>query len=250
MHLLYHNKRLGTKVYRIKSNDVYYVVKSFPKDLVKLYKNEISINKQLSHSHIIKFHYALFTNSHVMLFFDYAPNRDLFEYIYKHSSTFSLQEAIQLVVKPLIAAVHYLHVNDIVHMDIKPENVLFGKEMHLYLADFGLSRQLDPLQKTVALIGTTAYAAPEQLLNPSMECDLKKIDVWCMGMLLYELMHKKAPYKLYKYKSKELLLAGYKNTKLATTRNKQLDLMIYRMLQFDPIDRLDAYELLQSCTAL
>ena len=243
MKTLYRNKRLGTKVCRVEKEDQFYVAKSFPKQLAHLYRNEIYINKQLAHKHIIPFHYAIMGNNRVTLFFDYAANGDLFELIHKRSKLVQdMSLVIPKVIKPLFSAVHYLHINDIVHMDIKPENVLFGQGYHLYLADFGLSIPLNDLieQRQSTLIGTKAYISPEQILEHVF--DYKKVDIWCLGVLLYELFHRTVPYKLQTCKTKQELLVSFNAVSLKSTHNKNIDFLIYRMLQFDPMDRIDIQE--------
>jgi serine/threonine protein kinase len=243
MKTLYRNKRLGTKVCRVEKDDQFYVVKSFPKQLVHLYSNEIYINKQLSHKHIILFHYAIVSNNRVTLFFDYAVNGDLFDLIYNRSKLVQDVSLILLkVIRPLLSAVHYLHINDIVHMDIKPENVLFGQGYHLYLADFGLSIPLNNMieARQSTMIGTKAYVSPEQILEHVV--DYKKVDIWCLGLLIYEVFHRQVPYKLQTCKTKQELLVSFNAVSLKSTRNKNIDFLIYRMLQFDPIDRIDIQE--------
>lgn len=235
--LLYHNKRLGTKIFHVIYNGKVYAVKSFPKSLAMLYKNEIMINKQLKHIHILPYHYAQSTSTRVYMYFDYAVKGDLFELIHNHEET-SIEYKVSKIIKPLISAVSYLHIHDLVHMDIKPENVFMGEDYYLYLADFGLSidlNRLDDYKKMV--IGTRAYAAPEQLLGQVVE--YKKIDIWCIGLLLYELFHKKLPFTFKEHLPFEKVFSIYESTVFATTHNKRLDLLIYRMLQFDPIDRID-----------
>lgn len=244
---IYENKKIGTRVYKKDK----YVVKSFPKSLSHLYRNEIKINMFVSHRHIVKFHYSNYSEKGdmMLLWFDYAPHGDLFQYIHKRKGLkIAVSEAVTYVILPLVSAVYYLHINDIVHMDIKPENVLFGDRMHLYLCDFGLSCNINTCKSKYHTIGTMDYATPEQLKGTTT--DLKKVDIWCMGMLIYEMFHKKVPYNLDKCKNIGELYEKYKSVTLKSTKNIQLDTLLHLMLKFDPNERADICQVMKLVSAI
>ncbi len=88
-------------------------------------------------------------------------------------------------------AVYHLHTQNtpIVHRDIKPENILcFGQT--LKLADFGSSNVKDKIMKGT-VCGTPEYMAPEMILKEGHD---ELVDVWCIGILLYELIFGKTPF--------------------------------------------------------
>lgn len=81
-------------------------------------------------------------------------------------------------------AVDYLHKQNppIIHRDIKPENILIS-EGHLKIADFGWSNLKDKVRMTFC--GTPEYLAPEMLMEKGHN---EKLDVWTLGVLLYEIL--------------------------------------------------------------
>ncbi len=102
------------------------------------------------------------------------------------------------MIREVIQAVSYLHSRNppIVHRDIKPENILLDKNNRIKLAgktfkdsDFGWSNFLNKPRKTYC--GTFDYLAPE-MIDKSGHDD--KLDIWCLGVLAYELLTGKTPF--------------------------------------------------------
>lgn len=89
---------------------------------------------------------------------------------------------------------HHLHENDIVHGDIKPQNVLYitnksGALREIKLCDFGISRMKNSIQNTMTqsfVKGTTKYQAPETLVGRVRSN--KQTDVWSLGVTLLEIL--------------------------------------------------------------
>lgn len=76
------------------------------------------------------------------------------------------------------------------HRDLKPENLLLDNEGNIKLCDFGWSAE--STQNRTTFCGTIDYMSPEMLHNQPHDHTL---DIWCLGVLLYELVHGEAPFK-------------------------------------------------------
>jgi serine/threonine protein kinase len=152
-------------------------------------KMEIQIHKELDHPHIIKFHGYMHEGNMVYLILDYASNGNLYTYLHKKKSL-PEKEVFKFFFQTCLA-ISYLHYNDILHRDIKPENMLLDKDFNIKVCDFGWSAyQLDEGRNTFC--GTYEYMAPEIVNKKQYDY---RIDIWGMGILLYELFHNKAPYQ-------------------------------------------------------
>lgn len=88
-------------------------------------------------------------------------------------------------------ALQYMHQHNIYHRDIKPENLLLDENYDIKLCDFGWCAE-NINQKRKTFCGTYEYMAPEIVMDIVYDY---RIDIWSVGILLYELIHKNAPFK-------------------------------------------------------
>ncbi|XP_052606568.1 putative serine/threonine-protein kinase SIK1B [Peromyscus californicus insignis] len=89
----------------------------------------------------------------------------------------------QKIFRQILSAIKYCHDLDIVHRELKPENILLDEEGILKLADFGLTTKYRAGTQLQRQCGTKTFNAPEQILG--LGYDGKKTDVWILGGLLY-----------------------------------------------------------------
>ena len=85
---------------------------------------------------------------------------------------------------------NYLHENNLIHRDLKLENILLDENLNPKLCDFGWSTITDEQWSTFC--GTLEYIAPEMFENQKYSFS---VDIWGLGIILYELFHKKSPFK-------------------------------------------------------
>lgn len=149
-------------------------------------ENEVRILRQLRHPNVIRLFAEQDTKAILYLVVELVRGGDLFDAI-TIANKFSEQQAA-LMIQHLCSALAYLHGLNIVHRDVKPENLLVesqdGMVRTLKLADFGLAcRVVDEPLYTVC--GTPTYVAPEILAESGYGL---KIDVWAAGVILYILL--------------------------------------------------------------
>ena len=184
-------------LYQHKTSKIKYAIKkiNIPSFLKKtnnknLILEEINIQSKIMHPNIIRlFNYFKDKNNiNMFLILEYASKGTLFDYIH-HKNGFDETEAFYFFFQA-VNAIYFLHKNKIIHRDLKPENLLINHNNILKLCDFGWSVYLNN-NKRVTFCGTVEYMAPEIVKNESYDYS---IDVWSLGVLLYELIHSHSPF--------------------------------------------------------
>lgn len=130
------------------------------------------------------------TSSQLFILLDYYPGGDIATQLSVVTS-FS-EERTRFYAAEIIYGLKILHQHGIVYRDLKPENVLIGKDGHIVLADFGLSKIFSEqdedeynVPSTRTFCGTAEYLAPEILLGEKYTF---VVDFWSLGTLLYEML--------------------------------------------------------------
>lgn len=143
---------------------------------------ELSILHGLNCVNIIKSHGYYILNGKLCMVMDY------YEYNLSDCMNISLNDK-KIVIKQLYEAIKYLHERNILHLDIKPENVLMNVKMipKIVLADFSLSCKIDNESIVFKEHKITSYYRPYENLKGSYEYS-KKSDLWSFGILINELI--------------------------------------------------------------
>lgn len=114
--------------------------------------------------------------------------------VVKHTPI-SIRQAAELIAK-VAHTVHYAHEHGILHRDIKPGNILLDQKGEPHLTDFGLARLVESestVTRTVELLGTPSYMAPEQAVGNNIKLT-RGTDVYGLGAVLYQLLTSHPPF--------------------------------------------------------
>jgi serine/threonine-protein kinase len=162
-------------------------------DQLERFRREARAAAKLSHAHIVTVIDAGEENSRPYIVFEYVPGETLKQRI-KSNGPLPVTEAVAYAIEigsALVAA----HSAELVHRDVKPQNVLLDQAGHAKVADFGIARQLDAsdgLTKTGRVLGTTDYVSPEQAMGEDVT---GQSDVYSLGIVLYEMLVGDVPFK-------------------------------------------------------
>ncbi|KAM9317497.1 LOW QUALITY PROTEIN: serine/threonine-protein kinase SIK1 [Gastrophryne carolinensis] len=152
-------------------------------NLEKIYR-EVQIMKRLRHPHVIRLYQVMETRDMIYIVTEYAKNGELFDYLTVRGRL-SEEEARGKFLQ-ILAAVEYCHSQNIVHRDLKTENLLLGDNMEVKLADFGFGNFYMDGRPLSTWCGSPPYAAPEVFQGKEYEGPL--LDVWSLGVVLYVLL--------------------------------------------------------------
>lgn len=152
---------------------------------MKALEQEIELLKTLNHRNIVKYLGTHKDKNKLNIFLEYVPGGSL-ENIYK---TYPMNEnLIRVYTKQILEGVEYLHINNVIHRDLKAANILVDSKGTCKLADFGSSKKFkESLQKTQyqSLCGTPYWMPPEVITQSGHN---RHADIWSVGCTIYEML--------------------------------------------------------------
>ena len=204
--------------------------------------DEINIHSKLYHQNIIKLYNVYEDEETINIIMEYAKEGNLYHLIKKEKNGFSEQKSYEYFIQ-IINAVYYLHSNNIIHRDIKPENILIGDDNKLKLCDFGWAKELT-LENRSTFCGTMEYMAPEIVGSENYDYS---VDIWSLGILLYELLFGHSPFNA--DSNKNIIFNIKKHELNYDNENKKISNsckdLIERLLNENPQKRLRIKDILE-----
>lgn len=151
---------------------------------------EASLGQILYHPHICRLFEMCTMSNHFYMLFEYVSGGQLLDYIIQHGSL--REHHARKFTRGIASALQYLHANNIVHRDLKIENIMISTSGEIKIIDFGLSNLFDKTKQLHTFCGSLYFAAPE-LLKASPYTG-PEVDVWSFGVVLYVLVCGKVPF--------------------------------------------------------
>ena len=207
------------------------------------FRREIEIMYKIHQNNIVRLFNHFEDNEYCYFVMEYIENGNLFSQpSWKNNHCFTSYDVAKII-KEVICAVYYLHNMDppIIHRDIKPENVLIDKDGVAKLTDFGWSNYVDSKEIRRTYCGTPVYLAPEMIKEIGHD---EHLDIWCIGVLLFELLTGNVPFK-----GKDLESLNNNILSLKISWPKDINLvaknLILKILKPDPGERISLRDMLK-----
>lgn len=204
------------------------------------YINEINCLKMLGHQNVIYIfkHFKYESNFYIIL--EYCKNGSYLSLI-KNLGTLNY-EGFRMVAKQCLDALNYCHTHGVVHLDIKPANILLGDKNQTKLSDFGLSNMILDNGMCETRRATFIYSAPERFLRSPF--NPFKADIWSMGITFYYFVTGKYPWEV---ETKKEAMNSIINSPVVYPEDIHPNIkeLIDFMLIKDPLVRPSATELLK-----
>ena len=207
------------------------------------FRREIEIMYKIHQDNIVRLFNHFEDNEYCYFVMEYIENGNLFSQpAWKNNHCF-LSFDVAKIIKDVICAVYYLHNMDppIIHRDIKPENVLIDKNGVAKLTDFGWSNYVDSKEIRRTYCGTPVYLAPEMIKEIGHD---EHLDIWCIGVLLFELLTGNVPFK---GKDLESLNNNILSLKISWPKDINLTAknLILKILKPNPGERISLADMLK-----
>ncbi|RLL49145.1 serine/threonine-protein kinase, partial [Mariprofundus sp. EBB-1] len=148
--------------------------------------SEIELMAGLHHANVVQYKTTEKLKENLYLVMEYLPGGSLVSLIgegKKISSGLAKQHLIDI-----LEGLKYLHSFDVVHRDLKPDNVLLAADGHVKIADFGVSRAISKSRKASSRAGTIKYMAPEMFEADEEHGYDHRVDLYAAGCLYFEML--------------------------------------------------------------
>lgn len=155
------------------------------------FDREAKASTSLSHPNVVNIFDVGEEDQVLYMVMEYVDGLTLKEYIQKNGPI-EVEEALDIIGQ-ITSAIAHAHANDLVHRDIKPQNILIDAYGHVKVTDFGIAIALSAtaLTQTNAVLGSVHYLSPEQARGGMAT---KKSDIYSLGIVLFELLTGKLPF--------------------------------------------------------
>ena len=234
---------------RYKKTKVQYAIKAIDKknktniEEKPYFRRELEVMYKIHHPNVVKLFGHFEDNYYCYFIMEYISKGNVYNLISLDKKKHLATKVVASIIKDVISATYFLHNMNppIIHRDIKPENVLLNDGIVAKLTDFGWSNYIEEEKERKTVCGTPIYLAPEIIKEKGHD---EKVDIWCIGVLLFELMTGTVPFQ---GKDIETLKSNILHLRISWPKeiNKDAKDLITKILKLDPSERISLEDMLE-----
>ena len=200
------------KPVKFKTEDKKYFIKRYKKRLlinnyqykVNTFINNELLLKDIKHPNLIEFKNKVIHKDFVYVYYKYYDFKDMLSFINDNKTgCLELYFFNKTIITQLIDVVKFLHKNNIVHRDIKVDNILYDEMLcKVYLCDYEFC--CNNTTSISEFVGTKSYSPPE-VINKLQNINYEKVDIWCLGIVVFIILSKGKVLKMNEYLKENIL---------------------------------------------
>ncbi|WP_147802365.1 Stk1 family PASTA domain-containing Ser/Thr kinase [Alkalicoccus halolimnae] len=211
-------------------------------EFIRRFHREAESAASLSHEHIVSIYDVGEENGLYYIVMEYVEGQTLKEYIQTHGPL-RVEETVRIL-KQMTEAVRHAHENQIIHRDVKPQNILMSINGTAKVTDFGIARAISEatITHTNSVLGSVHYLSPEQARGGRVTY---KSDLYALGIIAYEMLTGHVPFS---GDTAVAIALKHLQDPLPSLREivpdvpRSIDNMVARLTAKDPDNRFDSAE--------
>jgi eukaryotic-like serine/threonine-protein kinase len=161
------------------------------RNFVARFKSEAQVLAKLKHPNIVDIYDWGKSDDSYFIIMEYIDGMSLKELIDRKGALDS-KVSTHLVIQ-ICEALLFAHNNNLIHRDVKPQNILITSETIVKVTDFGIAKSLNTdITKTLNIVGTAHYISPEQARGSALD---NRTDIYSLGVVFYEMLTGDTPFR-------------------------------------------------------
>ena len=159
-------------------------------EFVRRFREEAQHLAALSHDNIVRFYSFEREGLIAFIVMDYVEGTTLRSEIARAEGPLPVEQVLS-VTEQVCAALHYAHLEGMIHRDVKPGNIMIRPDGRVLLSDFGIAKAADSATVTTVIPGAPAYMSPEHCRSERLDV---RTDVYSLGVVVYEMLAGRRPF--------------------------------------------------------